>query len=269
MRTTRIYQTSKPDATRRRPNMNTPNPLIPQGTFPDNRGRSHIRIAVFTILAVHIVLLGALLMAGCKKNPEDTTADAKNTSGSYSNVVMPPDSTAPPSPQTSAPVAITPVPLPPVGMTSPPPDNLTPPPPLAGSEYVVVKNDSFYTIAKKYGLTTKAIADLNPGVDSTKLKIGQKLKVPAGAAAPAASTAHVAVTGNGIAAGAEKTYVVKSGDTLMKIAKANGVSVKALRSVNGLKTDQIKVGAKLKLPSKASTPAAEPVSTGAVVPPTP
>jgi len=41
--------------------MNTPSPLIPQGALPNARGRSHIRIAVFTILAVHVVLLGALL----------------------------------------------------------------------------------------------------------------------------------------------------------------------------------------------------------------
>src|SRR5881296_1937968 len=52
--------------------MNTPNPLIPQGTFLQNRSRSQIRIAVFTILAVHMVLLSALLMAGCKKTTDAT-----------------------------------------------------------------------------------------------------------------------------------------------------------------------------------------------------
>src|SRR3954468_17718839 len=54
--------------------MNTPSPLIPQGALPTTRSRSHIRIAVFTILAVHLVLLFALLMAGCKK-----TADQAKT----------------------------------------------------------------------------------------------------------------------------------------------------------------------------------------------
>src|SRR6266446_3168580 len=117
--------------------MNTPSPLIPQGTFADNRGRSHIRIAVFTILAVHVVLLGALLMAGCRKNPEDTTADAKNTPGVYSNIVLAPDTNPPPAP----PPAITPINTSPLVVTPPAPDNL--PPPVAGSEYVVVKNDSF------------------------------------------------------------------------------------------------------------------------------
>jgi hypothetical protein len=47
--------------------MNTPSPLVPQGTFLGKPGRSHIRIAVFTILAIHVVLLGALLLQGCKR----------------------------------------------------------------------------------------------------------------------------------------------------------------------------------------------------------
>jgi len=51
---------------------------------------------------------------------------------------------------------------------------------------------------------------------------------------------------------------------LMKIAKSNGTTVKALRSANALKTDQIKVGQKLKIPSKVSAPIPEPLSTSAV-----
>src|SRR5437870_3758007 len=72
--------------------MNTPSPLVPQGTFPDNRGRSHIRIAVFTILAVHIVLLGALLMAGCKKTT-DTTGESATA---YTNAPFQPPTNPPP-----------------------------------------------------------------------------------------------------------------------------------------------------------------------------
>lgn len=43
-------------------------------------------------------------------------------------------------------------------------------------EYLVQKGDSLYSIAKKNGLSLKALQDLNPGV-SASLKIGQKLKV--------------------------------------------------------------------------------------------
>jgi LysM repeat protein len=51
------------------------------------------------------------------------------------------------------------------------------------------------------------------------------------------------------AARTETVYVVKSGDTLSRIAKLNQTTVKALKSFNGLDSDTITVGAKLKLPS--------------------
>src|SRR5438105_3625936 len=120
--------------------MNTPSPLVPQGTFPDNRGRSHIRIAVFTILAVHIVLLGALLMAGCKKTTEESS-ELKGTASTYSN--LPPVDTNPPTPFS------VPSNPPTAALTSAPNTTLNVPTPseLPGtttlSEHVVVKGDSF------------------------------------------------------------------------------------------------------------------------------
>ena len=42
-------------------------------------------------------------------------------------------------------------------------------------------------------------------------------------------------------------YVVKSGDTLSRIAKAHGTTVKALKTANHLSSDRIFVGEKLKL----------------------
>jgi LysM repeat protein len=42
-------------------------------------------------------------------------------------------------------------------------------------------------------------------------------------------------------------YVVKSGDSLLRIAKAHGMTVKALKTANHLKSDRIFVGEKLKM----------------------
>jgi LysM repeat protein len=65
------------------------------------------------------------------------------------------------------------------------------------------------------------------------------------------------------------TYKVKSGDTLMKIARSHGTTVKAIKALNGLKTDQIKVGQVLKLPAKAAAPteAVPATATPAYTPP--
>jgi cytoskeletal protein RodZ len=46
----------------------------------------------------------------------------------------------------------------------------------------------------------------------------------------------------------ETLYVVKSGDTLTRIAKVHGTTVKALKTANGLEGDRIIVGARLKIP---------------------
>jgi LysM repeat protein len=48
------------------------------------------------------------------------------------------------------------------------------------------------------------------------------------------------------------TYVVKRGDTLTRIAKTHGTTVKAIREANNLRTDQLHVGRKLKIPAAKS-----------------
>jgi LysM repeat protein len=119
-----------------------------------------------------------------------------------------------------------------------------------------VKGDSFFTLAKHYKVGSKAIAEANPGVDSTRLKLGQKLHIPApkpsaGSPAPGGTGSALAPASNG---GGDMVYTVKSQDTLTKIAKNNGTSIKAIRAANNLRTDQLKVGQKLKIPSKAPPP---------------
>jgi LysM repeat protein len=197
-------------------------------------------------------------MSGCKKTAETDTAD-KGNSNNYAPVVVPEVTNPPVIANSNPPTAV--ISNPPTVAILPPPDST--PPPSLGTDHVVVKGDSFYTLSKKYNVTMRAITDANPGVDSSKLKIGQKLKIPAASVGSATSLAH-APAGDAKGNGAEQTYTVKSGDNLMKIAKTYSVSLKSLRSVNALKTDQIKVGQKLKIPSKTTT---EPASAGTVLAP--
>jgi len=118
------------------------------------------------------------------------------------------------------------------------------------TEYTIVKGDSFTSIGKKFQVSAKAIADANPGLDPTRLKLGQKINIPAPApisAAPAVSNGGAAATADG-----QVVYTVQSGDNLTKIASKYNVSVKAIRSANNLATDRITVGQKLKIPAKAA-----------------
>ena len=228
--------------------MNNPNPFVPQGSLLEEQSkrRSRMKLGVFCVLGVGVVGLMAMLIQGCKRETE--TAD--NTDNS-----MPPvdtnnyvaDTNPPPMEASNPPVAAPPV-------VAPTP---APAPEPATTEYVVVKGDTLGKIAKRNGLTLKALEAANPEVVPTKLKVGQKISIPAASGNETASSAGGTSTSSDMSGG-EEIYTVKSGDTLTKIAKANGTTVKALESENGLSTTKIKVGQKLKIPAKAE-PAA-PVS---------
>jgi LysM repeat protein len=232
--------------------MNTPNPLLPGGGSPQApRFKSNLKIAIVTILAIHAVLFGGLLLQGCKKDSGDVNATATNALPVFDPLPVPqPDPAVAPG---------APVP-PPTGLAAPPPapvpadPNALPPPSVpvpapipepapapAMREHIVVKNDSFSSMATQYGVSVAAITAANPGVDSRKLQLGQKIVIPPPTAAPApAATAPL---------DAPKTYTVKSGDTLTKVATMHKTTVKALRAANNLKTDAIKVGQKLVIPA--------------------
>lgn len=52
-------------------------------------------------------------------------------------------------------------------------------PVVAGpGEYVIKAGDTFAKIARAHGCSPADIATVNPGVDSSKLKVGQKIKLP-------------------------------------------------------------------------------------------
>jgi LysM repeat protein len=242
--------------------MNNQSPLIPQGSLLEqkNKGRARVKIAVFLVLAIHGIGLMALLMQGCKKEPDATTTTTGTTEAEPTNT-LPAPTFVEPTNTTVAPVTVATVPT----NTSPTPAPIEQPAPITTttpnpSDYVIVKGDTFSTVAKKFHVSVKALLDANPSVEPTKLKIGQSIHVPA---AMANSTVSNGTNGAADTAGTDKTYTVKSGDSLTKIASQFGVSVKALRSFNNLKTDKIVVGQKLKVPAKSSAqPVAAPGTPG-------
>jgi LysM repeat protein len=225
--------------------MNNPNPFVPKGSLLEQQSkrRSHLRLAVLCVSVVGTAGLIAMLIQGCKR--EQNTETENQPPVDTNAVVM--DTNAPPMVASNPPMA--------------PPIVVQPPVAPSGTEYVVVHGDTLGKIAKKNGVTLSALKAANPGVEPTKLKVGQKLTIPAGGTAPAANGASAAPdTGMG-----GETYTVKSGDSLTKIAKAHGTTVKAIESENNLSTTKIKVGQKLKIPAKAE--AAAPAAPAPVPPP--
>lgn len=209
-----------------------------------NKGRARVKIAVFFVLTVHGIGLLALLMQGC--NRDDTTKQADQTNNAAPSFVA----TNMPAPETN--------------LAAPGPATNTTPEAQASAlgvvtEYTIIKGDSYSTLAGRFHVTSRAIADANPGVEPTKLQIGQKIKMP-----PPVTQATPAPSGGGgvVSPNGEEIYSVKSGDSLTKIAVDHHTTVKALRAANDLKSDSIKVGQKLKIPAKGS-PEPAPASTSA------
>jgi LysM repeat protein len=200
-----------------------------------NKGRSRVKLAFFCVVGVHVAaLIVALLSQGCKR--EQTTAD---------NTLPTIDTNLPALPLETNTAYVAP---------SNVPSPLPPQPPQAEQqEYAIQKGDNYSSIAKKFGISTKAIQDANPGVDPLKLQIGKKIIIPSRSAAPV-----VTPGGPGALpadATSEVVYVVKSGDRLELIAKKYGITAKAIADANNLKTlNKIVVGQKLKIPVKSPGP---------------
>ncbi len=235
--------------------MNNPNPFVPKGSLLEQQSlrRSRLKIAVGCVLAVSVSGLVVMLIQGCKREqPVENPPSIVDTNPPAMAMTNPPavdTNVPPPMPPPVAPsnTVVAPPPLPPVT-----PDVAAGP----GTDYVVVQGDTLAKIAKAHGVTVKALEAANPGVDPKKLKIKQKLTIPASTKSDGTSAAPAGAMGATDMGG--ETYTVKAGDNLSKIAKKHGVSVKALKAANSLTTDHIKVGDKLKIPAKAETAAPAP-----------
>jgi membrane-bound lytic murein transglycosylase D len=106
--------------------------------------------------------------------------------------------------------------------------------------YTVQEGDNLSGIAGDFGVGVADIKEWND-LNSDKILSGQKLKI----------YSDKKVTSSSKKA---KTYTVKSGDNLTKIADANGVSVADIKKWNDLSGDVIQEGQVLKLyPTKEST----------------
>jgi len=202
---------------------------------------------MLTILGIHVAAAGFfMMMSGC--------STTKQTS-----VEPPPAPIMPPKPIDES--VATPLPRPgfkpPVAVEKAP-ESID----AAGaSSYTIQKGDSLGKVAARAGVSVREIQELNNITDPNKIRIGQKILLPAYAkslpnvpvAAPASkSSSKSASKSSGPAIASGDTHTVQSGDTLGKLASRYGTSVAAFKSVNNLKSDTIRIGQKLSIPGKGA-----------------
>lgn len=102
------------------------------------------------------------------------------------------------------------------------------------TNYVVKKGDTLIKIASKYNMSYKTLASYNNIKDANKIYVGQIIKIP--------KKDEVIIP---------STYIVKKGDTLIKIAKKYNINWKDLYELNknviGSNPNLIKIGMVLKI----------------------
>lgn len=90
--------------------------------------------------------------------------------------------------------------------------------PASGQSYRVQRGDSFYLIARKFGVSVRALMNANPNIAAGRLLVGDILCIPVGEgrSCPIGSSA----------------YTVQPGQSVVDVMLASNVSLRALREYN-------------------------------------
>jgi lysozyme len=140
--------------------------------------------------------------------------------------------------------------------------------PVAPTTYTVVARDTLSGIAARFGTTTRNLMSLNGITNANRLKIGQVLKIPAGAVAPVTpgpAPTTPAPPAPGPNANGTTSYTVVARDTLSGIAARFGTTTRNLMSLNAItNANSIRIGQILIV---AGTPIAAPAAPASTTAP--
>lgn len=116
-------------------------------------------------------------------------------------------------------------------------------------DYIVVKGDSLYSLANKYGTTVDKIKELND-LKTNTLSIGQKLIIDD----KRGISSVLECFGDGNYSNNKyQNYIVVKGDNLYDIAKKFNTSVEQIKLINNLETNNLSIGQILKVPGINNT----------------
>ena len=109
-------------------------------------------------------------------------------------------------------------------------------------EHTIASGELLGHIAIKYNTSTKRILELNPEVEPTKIRIGQKIRVEKGAPKQEAPKQEVVTDPNA------EYYTIESGDVLGKIAEKHNTTVNKLLELNpGIEPTKIRPRQKIRV----------------------
>ncbi|MCH1510197.1 MAG: LysM peptidoglycan-binding domain-containing protein [Akkermansiaceae bacterium] len=119
--------------------------------------------------------------------------------------------------------------------------------------HLVRTGDTYWCIARKYGVSVSALGKANPRISAKRLPIGKHINLPGPSSSNLASSTPPVFS--------RTSYTVKKGDTLGHIALRHEISLKQLVSSNP-KFDprRMQIGKILSIPSKRS-PVKQPIES--------
>lgn len=108
--------------------------------------------------------------------------------------------------------------------------------PVNSTPYTVQRGDSFYLIARKFGVDVRELLNANPNIVSGRLLVGDVLCVPTGVKAPSCPIGSAA-------------YVVQAGQSVTDVLVNRNISMRALRQYNdGVRLTDLRAGDTLCVP---------------------
>jgi LysM repeat protein len=131
--------------------------------------------------------------------------------------------TPPPTTSATATATATASPLPSV-------TSLPPTPTGVPAFYVIKPGDTLGSIARRFGLSLRALIAANNIQDANRIFVGQVLVIRGGATPPPSATV---------------IYVVQAGDNLTRIARRYNTTVAQIKAWNNLRSDVIFIGQRL------------------------
>ena len=105
---------------------------------------------------------------------------------------------------------------------------------VSGRTHRVKRGETLSHIAKRYDVSVAALRSVNGNVDPRRIRVGQTVRLPSGAAAASAATAT-------------KYHRVARGDNLTVIARRYGISISQIRSWNRISGSRIMPGQRLRV----------------------
>ncbi|HCP06490.1 MAG TPA: hypothetical protein DIT30_04585 [Verrucomicrobiales bacterium] len=131
----------------------------------------------------------------------------------------------------------------------------------AAPTHTVQKGETFYQIAKQHAVSPDALAQANPNIQPTRLHPGDILRLPSATVSTPASSPVPSTPTRPL------SVKIQKGDTLSKISRQHGVSLKDLRRWNRLNGSPLQIGQTLRLSAPlTAAPLAKPTAPALTLP---